>query len=90
MGRIIVEDDVDSLVSGHLGFDRVQEPDELLMPVSLHVAADHGAIQDIERGEQGRGPVALVVVRNGRAATALQRQARLGPVERLDLALFID
>src|SRR3546814_1250293 len=61
VGRIIVEDDVDGLVSGHLGFDRVQEPDELLMPVPLHVAADHGTIQDIERGEQGRGPVALVV-----------------------------
>src|SRR3546814_6153471 len=53
VGRIIVEDDVDGLVSGHLGFDRVQEPDELLMPVPLHVAADHGTIQDMERGEQG-------------------------------------
>src|SRR3546814_5667491 len=65
--RIIVEDDVDGLVSGHLDFDRVQEPDELLMPVPLHVAADHGTIQDIERGEQGRGPVALVVMRHGRS-----------------------
>src|SRR3546814_1511710 len=43
VGRIIVEDDVAGLVSGHLGFDRVQEPDELLMPVPLHVArsAEH-------------------------------------------------
>src|SRR3546814_17993090 len=72
VGRIIVEDDVDGLVSGRLGFDRVQEPDELLMPAPLHVAADHGTIQDIERGEQGSGPVALVVIRHGRAATALQ------------------
>ena len=85
VGRVIVEDDVDGLVSGHLGFDGVQEADELLMPVPLHVAADHGAIQDIERGEQGCGPVTLVVVRHGCPAPPLQRQARLGAVERLDL-----
>jgi hypothetical protein len=34
--------------------------------------------------------MALVVVGNGAAAAALERQARLGAVERLDLALLID
>lgn len=52
LGRIIVQDDVDGLIGGHFGFDGVQEADELLMPVPLHVAADHGAIQDIESSEQ--------------------------------------
>ena len=33
VGRVIVENDVDGLVRGHLGFDGVQETDELLMPV---------------------------------------------------------
>ncbi len=90
VGRIVVEDDVNSLVGGHFGFDGVVEVNELLVPVALHVAADHGAVEDVERGEQGGSAVALVVVRHGRAATALQRQTRLGAIERLDLALFID
>lgn len=33
VGRVIVENKVNGLVSGHLGFDGVQEADELLMPV---------------------------------------------------------
>ena len=41
VGRIIVEDDVDGLVGGQFGFDGVEESDELLMPVTLHIAADH-------------------------------------------------
>jgi len=36
----------------HRGLDLVEEADELLMPVALHVAADHRAIQHVERGEQ--------------------------------------
>ena len=63
MGRIIIEDDVDGLVSGHFGLDGVEETDELLMPVALHVATDHRAVEDVERGEQGGGAIALVVVR---------------------------
>jgi hypothetical protein len=43
----------------------------------------------IQRREQGGGAVALVIVRHGAAAALLQRQAGLGAVERLDLALLI-
>ena len=60
------------------------------MPVALHVASDHGSIQHIERGKQGRSPIAFVVMRHGRPATTLERQARLRAIERLNLALFID
>ncbi len=47
VGRVVVENDVNSLVGGHLGFDGVKEADELLVPVALHVAADHRAIEDV-------------------------------------------
>ena len=57
------------------------------MPVALHVAADDRAVEDVEGGEQGGGAVALVVVGHGAGAPLLHRQARLGAVERLDLAL---
>ena len=90
VGRVIVEDDVDGLVGGHFDFNGVQEPDELLMPVPLHIAADHRTIQDIERCKQGRGPIAFIVMRHGCPATALERQPRLGAIESLDLALLID
>ncbi len=52
----------------------------------LHAAADHGAVEDVEGGEQGGGAVALVVVGHGAAFAGLHRQAGLGAVERLDLA----
>jgi hypothetical protein len=40
-------------------------------------------------GEQGRGTVALVVEGQGACLALFHRQARLGPIERLDLALFV-
>jgi len=90
VGGVVVENDVDGLVGGQLGFDGVEETDELLMSVALHVAADHRAIEDIERGKQRGRAIALVIVGHGRPTSALERKPRLGPVERLNLALFID
>jgi hypothetical protein len=60
------------------------------MPVLLHAASEHDAVEDIQRGKQGRGAMPLIVVRHGAAAAFLQRQARLRAVECLDLALFVD
>jgi hypothetical protein len=60
------------------------------MPVPLHAATDDVAFQHVENGEQRGGAVALVVMGHGAAASALERQAGLGAVERLDLTLFGD
>ena len=60
------------------------------MPVALHVAADDGAVEDVEGGKQRGGAVALVVVRHGPCPPRLHRQSRLGAIERLDLALLVD
>ena len=90
VGRIIVENDVDGLVGRQFGFDGVEEPDELLMPVTLHVAADHRSIEDIERGEQGGGAISLVVVGHGRPAATLEWQPWLRAIKRLDMALFVN
>ena len=79
-----------ALSPGDLGLDGVQEADELLMPMAWHTTADHLAIQDVERGEQGGGAVALIVVGHGASPSLLHGQARLGAVEGLDLALLID
>ncbi len=60
------------------------------MPVTLHVAADHRAIENIEGSKQGSGAMALVIMGHHAAPALIQGKARLRPVERLDLALFID
>jgi hypothetical protein len=64
VGRIVVEDDVDGLVGRHLGVDGVEEPDELLVPVALHVLADDSAVEHVEGGEQRGRAVSLVVIIN--------------------------
>jgi hypothetical protein len=87
---IVVDDGLHQLAGRDRCLDGVEEADELLMAVALHAAADDAAVQHIECREQGGDAVADIVVRHGAAAPALERQARLGPVERLDLALFIN
>jgi len=58
--------------------------------MALHVAADDGAVENVESGEQRRGAMAFVVVGHGSGTTLLHRQTGLGAVKGLDLALLID
>lgn len=62
---------------------------ELLVPVPGHTLANDLPIQHAQRGKEGRGAVALVIVRHRAAAAPFERQPRLGAVQRLDLALFV-
>src|SRR4029079_6106924 len=68
----------------------VEEADELLVPMALHVAADDGAVENVKGGKQRGRAVALVVVGHGSGAALFHRQAWLSAVERLDLALLVD
>ena len=90
VGCVVVQDDMNGLARRDVALERVEEADELLMPVTLHVPSRHRAVEDVERSEECGRAVALVVVCHGRAASLLQRQAGLGSVERLDLRLLID
>ena len=81
---------MDCLSGRNRALDGVEKADELLMPVALHVAPDDRSVEHVHRGEQGRRPVPLVVVGHRPGAPLLQRQAGLGAVERLDLALLVD
>ena len=74
----------------HRGLDGVEEADELLVAVAGHVAADDGAVEHVQRGEERGGAVPLVVVGHRAGAALLHRQPGLGAVERLDLALLVD
>src|SRR5947209_9233753 len=90
MGRVVIDDGLDQLACWDIALDGVEEADELLVPVPLHAPSDHPPVQHVQRREQRGRAMPLIVVRHGGTATGLERQARLGAIERLDLALFVD
>ena len=87
--RVIIEDHMHRLAGGNLSLDGVEEANELLMPMALHVTAYDRAIENVQRGKQRCCSVPFVVMRHGSGAPLLQRQARLRSVERLYLALLV-
>lgn len=90
VGGVVVEDHMDDHASRDLGLDSVEEADEFLMTMALHVAANDGAVEDVQRREQRRRAVTFVIMRHRSGATFLQRKAGLATVERLNLAFFVD
>lgn len=73
----------------HLALHARHEGEKILLRVGrpalvLHIAGAH-----IEPGEQRRGPVALVVVREGPGPAVLERHAGLRAIECLNLTLLI-
>ena len=78
------------LLDRNLRLNGVQKSNEFLMTMTLHVAADDRAVEDVEGGEQRRGAIPLVIVCHGSEPALLQRQAWLGAIEGLNLALLVD
>ena len=79
-----------SLVLRDLALNPIEEADELLMPVPLHVLGNDRAIEHIERGKQRGRAVPLVIMGHGSGTALLHRQAGLGAVKRLDLGLLVE
>ena len=59
---IVIDNGMDQLAGWHGGLDGVEEADELLMPMALHAAADHCAVQYVKGSEQRGGAMPFVVV----------------------------
>ncbi len=72
-GAVIVENDMDGFALWDVPFDPVEEPDEFLRPVALHVLADDRSVQHVERGKEPGCAVAFVIVGHGRPPPFLQR-----------------
>ena len=87
---VVIKHRVDHLAGGDAALDGIEKADEFDVAEALHAAANYGAVEHAERGEQGGGAVPLVIVRHGLAAPGLDRKSRLGAVEGLDLALFVN
>jgi hypothetical protein len=71
---VVVDDGMDWLLLRHLCLDGIEEADELLMAVVLHVVPDDGAIEHVKGSEQRGHAVTFVVVghraRHGPASLA--------------------
>src|SRR5215212_9252267 len=65
VGAVVVEDHVDLESLWDLTVNGAQELQELAVAVPGKTLADHHSGQHVQRGEQGRCPVALVVVGHG-------------------------
>lgn len=62
VGGIVVEDNVDGLLSWNRFLDGVDEADELLMAMALHTPADHFTFEHVEGSKERGGTVTLVVM----------------------------
>jgi hypothetical protein len=87
VSSVIVEDGVDGFARGDLALNCVEKANELLASMALHVAADHGSIEDVH-WPQTRWSCRAACSHGSRSSAALfHRQPGLGAVERLDLAV---
>src|ERR1039457_5008693 len=74
VGGIIVDDEMQVEMGQRAFVDGLEEAEELAMPVARHAFAHDGAVEHVESREQGRGTVALVVMRHRPAAALLHRK----------------
>jgi hypothetical protein len=87
---VVVGDEVDVELLGHLGVDALEEILELDAPVPLVQPGDDGAVEGGEGGEDRRGAVTGVVVKSSLGRSGKHGQDGLEAVERLDLGLLVD
>lgn len=88
--RVVVDHQVEIEVARDIGFDVLQEAQELLMSVAGAALRDDLTVGDIESGEQRRRSMPIVVVGHPFDVAEPQRQDRLATFKRLDLRLFVD
>ena len=87
---VIVHDQVQRRLVGELFIQAAQELQELLVPMALITLAHDLALQDLQCGKECGRAIAFVVVGHGAATPFLEREARLGSVQRLNLALLVN
>jgi len=89
MRGVVVDHQVQRTIRRRLPINLAQEFQELLMPMPIKATADHRALQHIQRGKQGGGPMTDLVVGPGGALAGPERQPQLRSLQRLNLRLLI-
>ena len=90
VGGAAVHNDVDVEPVRDIEVDHLEEVEELPGPVAAIALADDRGGGDVRRREQRDRAVALVIVGTPLGDAGQHRQDRLGAVEGLELALFVD
>jgi len=90
MSGIIVDNQMEVEIGRGVMVDQLQKAQELAVSMARHAGPNDLAIEHIQRRKQGRGAMALIVMRHCTGATLLHRQAGLAAIEGLDLAFFVD
>jgi hypothetical protein len=85
---VIVHHQVQLLAGAGAG-DLAQEDQELLVAVPVLAAGGDLAGGDVQRREQGRGPVPAIVMGAASDQARGHRQDRRGPLRGLDLGLLV-
>ena len=67
----------------------LEEVEVFLVAMARFATCEHLAGSDVQSGEQRRGPMADIVMGNPFGVAKAHRQQRLGPIQCLDLALFV-
>jgi len=86
---VVVQHQVDVQATGEVRIDVIEKPQKLLMPVLPVTIADVDSAGHIQRREQGRHAMPLVIMALPRRYAGRQRENRLRAVQGLDLALLI-
>src|SRR5258705_3920888 len=89
MGGVIIQNDVDALAQRNFVVDLFEKFQPLAVGVFLGGVSDDFALQVIQRGKEGDGAVAIVIVGLSADMSFAQRQPRLTALQRLDLALLV-
>ena len=90
VGPVMSHDQMQLERGRRVAVNLLEETEALLMPVTRHTVADDCASEHAQRGEQCGRPVARVIVRQRSAASLLDREPRLRPIEGLDVAFRSD
>ena len=68
----------------------IKKGNKFLVAMARFAHGHHFAVEHVERREQGGGAVTKIIMGYALDITQTQRQQRLGPLQRLHLALFVD
>jgi len=90
VGPVVVHDQVQIQPGRRRPVELPEERPELPIPMPGRAGPNDGPVQHVQSGKEGRGAVPLAVVGHRAVAALLDRKARLGAVQGLDLALLVE
>src|SRR6185437_9952019 len=89
VSAVVIGDEVDVQTRRNIAVEMVEKRQEFLMAMARLALSDHFAIEHVERGEQRRGAVAIIIVRYSFNVTQAHWQHRLAALQRLHLTFFV-